>query len=108
MAAIYSNGVTAVIFLASILLKGMRYLVYIRYLYASISVLVSEVELKLSINSHWDEDWRVELILDNLILIPSWELSMFRFPCNSHRQFLFEEYVAISHRYDLKGVSLKC
>jgi hypothetical protein len=32
MAAIYSNGVTAGIFLASILLKEMRYLVYIRYL----------------------------------------------------------------------------
>jgi hypothetical protein len=37
---------------------------------------------------------------------------MFRFPCNSHfptveecdfeGQFLFDEYVAISHRYDLK------
>ena len=33
MAAIYSNGVTAGIFLASILLKEMRYLVYIRYLW---------------------------------------------------------------------------
>ena len=35
MAAIYSNGgrVTAGIFLASILLKDMRYLVYIRYLW---------------------------------------------------------------------------
>jgi hypothetical protein len=32
MASIYSNGVTAGIFLASILLKEMRYLVYIRYL----------------------------------------------------------------------------
>jgi hypothetical protein len=33
MAAIYSNGgITAGIFLASILLKEMRYLVYIRYL----------------------------------------------------------------------------
>jgi hypothetical protein len=33
MAAIYSNGVTAGIFLASILLKEMGYLVYIRYLW---------------------------------------------------------------------------
>ena len=34
MAAIYSNGgITAGIFVASILLKEMRYLVYIRYLY---------------------------------------------------------------------------
>jgi hypothetical protein len=42
---------------------------------------------------------------------------MFRFPCSSQqwknqecdfdRQFLFDEYVAISHRYDLKRVSLK-
>jgi hypothetical protein len=32
MAAIYSNGVTAGIFLVSILLKEMRYLVYIIYL----------------------------------------------------------------------------
>jgi hypothetical protein len=28
--------------------------------------------------------------------------------CNFDRQFLFDEYVAISHRYDLKRVSLKC
>ena len=27
--------------------------------------------------------------------------------CDFHRQFLFDEYVAISHRYDLKRVSLK-
>jgi hypothetical protein len=27
--------------------------------------------------------------------------------CDFDRQFLFEEYVAISHRYDLKRVSLK-
>jgi hypothetical protein len=33
MAAIYSNGVTAGIFSASILIKEMRYLVYIRYLW---------------------------------------------------------------------------
>jgi hypothetical protein len=33
MAAIYSMGVTAGIFLASIFLKEMRYLVYIRYIY---------------------------------------------------------------------------
>jgi hypothetical protein len=33
MAAIYSNVVTAGTFLASILLKEMRYLVYIRYLW---------------------------------------------------------------------------
>jgi hypothetical protein len=32
MAAIYSNGVTAGIFLASIVLREIRYLVYIRYL----------------------------------------------------------------------------
>jgi hypothetical protein len=35
----------------------------------------------------------------------------FQFPrveeCDSDRQFLFDEYVAISHRYDLKKVSLK-
>ena len=27
--------------------------------------------------------------------------------CDFDRQFLFDEYVAISHRYDLKRVSLK-
>ena len=27
--------------------------------------------------------------------------------CDFDRQFLFDEYVAISHRYDLKKVSLK-
>jgi hypothetical protein len=35
----------------------------------------------------------------------------FQFPrveeCDFDRQFLFDEYVAISHRYDLKKVSLK-
>jgi hypothetical protein len=35
MAAMYSNGLTAGIFLASILLKEMRYLVYIRYLWST-------------------------------------------------------------------------
>jgi hypothetical protein len=45
MAAIYSNGVTAGIFLASILLKEMRYLVYIRYLCHSLS----EIKFPLSI-----------------------------------------------------------
>jgi hypothetical protein len=32
---------------------------------------------------------------------------MFRFPWNFVRQFLFDEFVAIFHRYDLKRVSLK-
>jgi hypothetical protein len=27
--------------------------------------------------------------------------------CEFDRQFLFDEYVAISHRYDLKKISLK-
>jgi hypothetical protein len=27
--------------------------------------------------------------------------------CDFDRQFLFDEYVAISHRYDLKRISLK-
>ena len=43
MAAVYSNGVTAGIFLASILLKEMRYLVYIRYLYVR-NIQLSEAE----------------------------------------------------------------
>jgi hypothetical protein len=61
-----------------------------------------------------DEDWRVELILDNLTFnfnsllgIVYVSFSM-QFPtveeCDFDRQFLFDEYVAISHRYDLKRV----
>ena len=45
MAAIYSNGVTAGIFLASILLKEMRYLVYIRYLWQKYTNRNSELDL---------------------------------------------------------------
>jgi hypothetical protein len=60
------------------------------------------------------EDWWVELILDNLTFnfnylsgIVYVSFSM-QFPtveeCDFDRQFLFDEYVAISHRYDLKRV----
>jgi hypothetical protein len=59
----------------------------------------------------------VQLILDNLTFnfnsllgIVYVSFSM-QFPtveeCDFDRQFLFDEYVAISHRYDLKRVSLK-
>jgi hypothetical protein len=61
--------------------------------------------------------WQVELILDNLTFnfnslfgIVYVSFSM-QFPtveeCDFDQQFLFDEYVAISHRYDLKIVSLK-
>jgi hypothetical protein len=67
--------------------------------------------------SHQDEDWRVELILDNLTFnfnsllgIVYVSFSM-QFPtveeCDFDRKFLFDDYVAISHHYDLKRVSLK-
>jgi hypothetical protein len=63
--------------------------------------------------SHKDEDSRVELILDNLTFnfnsllgIVYVSLSM-QFPtveeCNFDRLFLFDDYVAISHRYDRGG-----
>jgi hypothetical protein len=39
MAATIQMGVTAGIFLASILIKGMRYLVYIRYLWSYLSAI---------------------------------------------------------------------
>jgi hypothetical protein len=74
-------------------------------------------------NSYWvivslrREDWRVELILDNLTFNFSSLLGIvyvsfsMQFPtveeCDFDRQFLFDENVAISHRYDLKRVSLK-
>ena len=59
---------------------------------------------------HKDEDWRVELILDNLTFnfnsllgIVYVSFSM-QFPtmeeCDFDRQFLFDEHVAISHRYE--------
>jgi hypothetical protein len=42
---------------------------------------------------------RVELILDNFSMqFPTVE------ECDFDRQFLFDEYVAISHRYDLRRV----
>jgi hypothetical protein len=45
MAAIYSNGgITAGIFLASILLNEMRYLVYIRYIWGRQGCIFSESE----------------------------------------------------------------
>jgi hypothetical protein len=61
--------------------------------------------------------WQVDLILDNftfnynsLLEIVYVSFSM-QFPrveeYDFDRQFLFDEYVAISHRYDLKRVSLK-
>jgi hypothetical protein len=62
-------------------------------------------------------DWQIELILDNLTFnfnsllgIVYVSFSM-QFPtveeCDFDWQFLFDEYVAISHRYDLKRVSFK-
>jgi hypothetical protein len=62
--------------------------------------------------SHYDEDRRVELILNNLTFnfnsllgIVYGSFSM-QFPtveeCDFDRQFLFDEYVAICHRNDLK------
>jgi hypothetical protein len=75
------------------------------------------MDVRIELLSHYDEDRRVELILDNLTFNfnSSWELSMgsfsLQFPtveeCDFDRQFLFDEYVAISHRYVLKRVSLK-
>jgi hypothetical protein len=68
-------------------------------------------------NGPWDEEWRVELILDDLtfnfnsLLEIVYVSFTMQFPtveeCDFDRQFLFDEYVAISHRYDLKRVSLK-
>jgi hypothetical protein len=63
------------------------------------------------------QDWRVQLILHNLTFnfhsllgIVYVSFSM-QFPtveeCDFDRQFLFDEYVSIFHRCDLKGVSLK-
>ena len=67
--------------------------------------------------SHKDEHQRVELILDNLtfnfnslfgIVYVSFSMQFSTVEeCDFDRQFLFDEYVAISHRYDLKRVSLK-
>jgi hypothetical protein len=67
------------------------------------------MDVLIELLSHWDEDWRVELILDNLtfnfnsllgIVYVSFSI---QFPtvkeCDFDRQFLFDEYVAISHCY---------
>jgi hypothetical protein len=67
--------------------------------------------------SHEDENWRVELIWDNLtfnfnsllrIVYVSFSMPNFQRRKNviSTGNFYFDEYVAISHRYDLKRVSL--
>jgi hypothetical protein len=68
--------------------------------------------------SHKDEHQRVELILDNSTFNFNSLLGIVyivHFPCkfstveecDFDRQFLFDECVAISHRYDLKRVLLK-
>jgi hypothetical protein len=74
------------------------------------------MDVLIELLSHQD-DRRVELILDNLtfnfnyLLGIVYGLFSMMFPtveeCDLDRQFLFDEYVGIARRYDLKRVLLK-